>query len=1066
MLPCSIGDTHCVANGEIQPVPKKVLKAAIAAKCSLALLCMCCAGMPRATAQPFKQGETFRPYPHLAELADRWISTVTEDTQGRVWLGGTEGLFVTNGTTVQRLPFDPMDSTAIPGRTIHGSALQGDSLLWLATDNGLCAWRLARHTAWRPAVQGLPRNEPVLHVHLAADGGLWMVVKDAFLRVDPWRGTSVRYALPDRYTDKRIIAITDHPGLGRRLIVTTNALITEFDPATGEFMDYLGSAGETTYRTVPAVVHAGWIWVGSWGQGVRRFKLDHSKAEHFRIRQGNDVLGGYTTSISVKDDSTLWVASEYGILEMDARDGSIRMAHPVVDPMLPQQRAVTNQVLTLHDGGALATTDNGLFVLPASTYPYRLIDFPDDGVSGKTPLWVMSMAEDPRTGTITIGTYDGAGILQQGTGGEWKVIHAPAEIDGTTVRVNNILYGRDGTLWVATRDGPLMMPPGSERLTPLFPGERFWSAGLCEDTKGRLWIGTGGSGVRVWERGTGTVKELKHQVDDDNSLISNAGIWGIAQDTLGRIWITTSEGLSVYDEGKDRFFNFGKDPTERNGFTTSRVYSVVRDSQGSMWVSLPHGGMCRVEVSTEGAFLSHPIDARNGLERERCLRMTIDAQDRLWAVNKGVLMVDTRTGRTRRFDRNDGLLTLPDGDAGILVTQDGRLMVHVDEKPVLQDFRVEDLLREPVAPVIEVLMIRTRSATFLSDQLGTVEGMIPINESDLPLQIEFAAIDLSHPFAHQFEYRIMGTDSVWHALEQERNVQFASLDPGDYRVQVRSVRGGRPLENARIIGFTITPPWYKTILARVIGLLVLAAFVLLLFRNRLRTVRREEQRKAAFQKQLAEVEMHALRAQMNPHFLFNSLNSIKYYAMTRTPRETADYLGTFAMLIRRILQNSREDLVPLKDELEALRLYIEIESLRLEHKFDHRIHVAEDIDPEQLRLPPMLVQPYVENAIWHGLMNKEERGTLTVDISTDKEGLRIVIEDDGVGRAKAEEIKNMTAHRERSFGMRITAERMELAAQTLGLGLRSTVEDLIDSSGAASGTRVVLYIPLMHEVIT
>ena len=114
----------------------------------------------------------------------------------------------------------------------------------------------------------------------------------------------------------------------------------------------------------------------------------------------------------------------------------------------------------------------------------------------------------------------------------------------------------------------------------------------------------------------------------------------------------------------------------------------------------------------------------------------------------------------------------------------------------------------------------------------------------------------------------------------------------------------------------------------------------------------------------------------------------------------------------------------------------------------------------------MLVQPYVENAIWHGLMNKEERGTLTVDISMVSEELRIMIEDDGVGRAKAEEIKNKTAHRERSFGMRITAERMELAAQTLGLGLRSTVEDLVDASGSPWGTRVVLFIPLMHEDIT
>ena len=101
---------------------------------------------------------------------------------------------------------------------------------------------------------------------------------------------------------------------------------------------------------------------------------------------------------------------------------------------------------------------------------------------------------------------------------------------------------------------------------------------------------------------------------------------------------------------------------------------MVRDSRGAMWVSLTHGGVCRVEVDADGTFRSHPIDTRTGLDRERCLHMVIDTQDRLWIVNKGVLMIDTRSGTFRRFDRNDGLLSLPDGDAGILVTRDGCLL--------------------------------------------------------------------------------------------------------------------------------------------------------------------------------------------------------------------------------------------------------------------------------------------------------------------------------------------------------------------------------------------------------
>ena len=281
----------------------------LAVQCSLVALVLCGAGMPCATAQPYKQGEPFRAYPHLTDLADRQLSAMVEDREGRVWIGSGEGLFVTNGTTVERLPYDPMDSTAIPGRGINWIVWQGDSLLWLATDNGLCAWRVVHRSAWRPKVPDMATYEPALYVHVAQDGMIWAVLRDAFLRVDPGHGTSTRFTLPARFPDKRITAITDNPDRPGQLIITTNAVVAGFDPVEGTFHEYLGPNGEREYRTVPAVVHAGWIWVGSWGQGVRRFRLDHSKAEHLPIMQMNDVQGRWTTSISVKNGTTLWVAS-------------------------------------------------------------------------------------------------------------------------------------------------------------------------------------------------------------------------------------------------------------------------------------------------------------------------------------------------------------------------------------------------------------------------------------------------------------------------------------------------------------------------------------------------------------------------------------------------------------------------------------------------------------------------------------------------------------------------------------------------------------------------------------
>ncbi|MBZ0207422.1 MAG: histidine kinase [Flavobacteriales bacterium] len=1018
-----------------------------------------------ASAQPFPEGTPFRMVTSMPQLQDRRLGVMEEDGFGRVWIASWEGLFTLNGTTVQRIISDPADSTTIPSQVIRWLVLQGDTTLWLATQNGVCAWDIANGKAVHPAWAAPFKERNVVHITLI-DEALWFGVDSEMVRVQLTTGQVDRYALPRSGSSMvRAVSVAAFPGRSDRVIVTTSQYIAELFPAEERFEIYADANGSKQYATVPALVHAGWIWAGSWGQGVRRFKLDHSKAEHLRIQQMNDVPGGYTTSVWAKDDSTLWVASEYGILELDARSGSFGKAHPIVHAFHAKKQYFITTVHGLRDGTALAGTDDGLARLTGSPHPFKLVDLPDDGHIGLTPFWVMAMAQD-KDGDLVIGTYDGLGVMRQ-RAGKWEVIPTPPSADdGRAARVNNILCARDGSLWIATRDGPMVMPAGGTRFQALYPEERFWTAGLCEDKDGRIWIGTGNAGVIIHDPRTGKDLRLKHDDADANSLVSNNTVRAFCEDTLGRMWIGMREGLSVYDPATERFLNFGQDRSERIGFQTPFVYSIVRDSKGAMWISLSNTGIRQVNVSPDGAFSQRAFDHRSGIDPSRTLAMRIDGQDRIWAVDKGVLMLDTRTGAYRHFNRDDGLLDLPDGDSPLLPTGDGRLVLGIEGEPLLQVFEVEELLGPSPSAPIEFISIATAKGELLSgrDVMRPLDLRIPY--ADLPLYFEFAAIDQSRAHAHRYAYRLEGLDASWRSLGTDRGIRFAVLDPGDYVLHVRSGIGGGTLANERVLRFTIVPPWYRTTLARVLGLLSIAGIVLFIFLLRVRAIRREEQRKTAFQKKLAEVEMHALRAQMNPHFLFNSLNSIKYYAMTKTPRETADYLGKFAMLIRRILQNSREDLVPLHDELEALRLYVEIESMRLEDKFDHAITIADSIDAEMVRIPPMLMQPYVENAIWHGLMNKEERGALRVAITQEGEELRVVIEDNGVGRKKAEEIKSAQGQRERSFGMRITAERMELSARTLGIDLRSDIEDLMDENGRPCGTRVVLHIPIVHETIT
>ena len=235
---------------------------------------------------------------------------------------------------------------------------------------------------------------------------------------------------------------------------------------------------------------------------------------------------------------------------------------------------------------------------------------------------------------------------------------------------------------------------------------------------------------------------------------------------------------------------------------------------------------------------------------------------------------------------------------------------------------------------------------------------------------------------------------------------------------------------------------------------------ILFIRWRIAQIRRKEAMKADFDRKLANVELNALRAQMNPHFIFNCLNSIDYYILKNDTEKASDYLNRFSRLIRLILQNSRSEYVNLKDELESLRLYIEMESLRFEQQFDYEVKISRGLNIEEVEIPPMLLQPYVENAIWHGLVQKEGRGRLDLAITRQNGTLFCVIEDNGIGREEAQRLKSKTATRRKSMGMAITQDRISMINKLYKADASVEVIDLKDDEGRALGTRVELRIPL------
>ena len=246
---------------------------------------------------------------------------------------------------------------------------------------------------------------------------------------------------------------------------------------------------------------------------------------------------------------------------------------------------------------------------------------------------------------------------------------------------------------------------------------------------------------------------------------------------------------------------------------------------------------------------------------------------------------------------------------------------------------------------------------------------------------------------------------------------------------------------------------------------ILLGFII--FRNfslkRNNDVLQNKKKQAELQQQAAESKMQTLRTQMNPHFIFNSLNSINRFILENNKPNSSRYLTKFSRLIRMILQNSQSSFISLKSELESLELYLDMEAMRFDNHFTYKIIVPPDLNTSRLKLPPLIIQPYVENAIWHGLMHKDEKGELEIEVAEEGQSLYIRITDNGIGREQAARIASKSATKHKSMGLLITADRIAMIQSANGNGSAVTIKDLVHADGSAAGTEVQIKIPVDYD---
>ncbi len=538
----------------------------------------------------------------------------------------------------------------------------------------------------------------------------------------------------------------------------------------------------------------------------------------------------------------------------------------------------------------------------------------------------------------------------------------------------------------------------------------------------------------------GLSKVVGHFDSNIGVVTHTLNAYGLAMDADGKMVLGTMDGLLRYDGS-------GVKPVAPyNTVLRNRIDYVFIDRRGRYWLSINGIGL---GILDKNEFYLIPL-SEAGINTK--VSSVIEHGKSYWTGTKNGLFrvtLNERNGKIigHRFDyfsRNDGLIS---NEIRELASFNGQLVIATNKGLCYASFI--DLDRPRVSPPIYAV---------LRDSVGVSwKGGAPTFASD----VEKVVVWISQPSYRAFQntaycYKLLGAKDSF--IERSPAIVLENLKYGKYTVRVNNYLerfvGGSVAE----ISFEIEKSfWLQMWFIGLCGI-VLIVLVLLFIRLRVLRMRRTDHEKMKIQKLLNEYKMSSLQAQMNPHFIFNAINSIQQYILTSQSDTAYDYLARFGKLIRLVLEMSRSNYTSLSKEVELLNLYMELEQVRSEHGFDYSVVVQKQIDANAVTIPIMIIQPHIENAIWHGIAHlKDRRGVIVVSIRDENSLLIISIKDNGVGREVAGHYGRNNRRNYQSLSTKINQERLQLFESTL------EVIDLFDSEGKSSGTEVIIKLAKTDE---
>jgi two-component sensor histidine kinase len=583
---------------------------------------------------------------------------------------------------------------------------------------------------------------------------------------------------------------------------------------------------------------------------------------------------------------------------------------------------------------------------------------------------------------------------------------------------------KDGTLLIGS-DGLLIKKINKGNI---FKNTIYAIKSIDELENGLLLVGTGRRALLV----------------DAEKMITLDTIWPYRTTSVcsynNAYYIGTVNGLYIVTKDKRARYMGDVYPSLRQ-----RISYFCKSPDGNLWIGTYGAGI----ICMKNDQVINQITTQNGLSSNIC-RTLFANNNFLWAgTDKGLnkINISQTPYPVTTYSTTDGL---PTDIINAVYVEGNTIFVG---SPAGLTFFDESKVTNYSKCNLRILDISVANKT------QPLQDSYRLRYRENSLKISYAGISFKSGGNIWYRYRLKGLTDVWDSTGQTV-LEYPSLPPGNYEFEMIAVNKKGIVSNPVNISFIVETPFWQTLPFQVLIIAVAILITWILVAWRFSILRNEEHERSSVQQKLNELEQMALRAQMNPHFIFNCLNSIQNFIITNDLEASNWYLSEFAHLIRQTLDNSEKGTISITNEIKYLKRYLELEMMRFGHSFSYNIEIVQDIDCDLVNIPTMILQPYIENSIRHGIRYKENGGG-HIDIKFQKsgEGFICIIQDNGIGRKKANEYKSQMHVEYQSKGMSLTAERINILNRQLIDPITIEITDLTDAQDQAQGTRITIHFP-------